>query len=379
MLKQTNHQRLEKERLLAQNPFLQKVIVKPFGESDYTAAQISDFIEGCWKNYYRDPVRIIFSPDFLTYLGLGEKDGNYSLIAEYDGRLIGTVLAFKNTYGHGNQHFYACASTGLTTDPAMRGKRIAQLLNHHLYELFIDDGCDFGMFWLDSRFKAAGSSFQIYKKENKRIHAILEKKILGKFLDYQRTVELGNYSLRQKAILKAGNMFFPARYKMTRGLEVIPYEASMLQDVLSLLDEFQNENHILRVFHADEMARRLGFSSRTCQSVVYIVKKNGRFGGVIYGFTNPILPTHMYIQLDGMLFHPCLNYKDRKAFVSAFEYEAQRCHGCFAIIVPETVLNDRIVKFGYIPIATQALGAFFYHDRLGYDETPLMKLFAELR
>lgn len=379
MLNQVNHQKLEKDRILAQNPFLQKIAVKPFTDSTYTAAEISDFIEGCWKDYYRDPMRIIFSSDFLSYLGMNEKKGNYSLVAEYEGRLVGTVLAFENKYKKGTQRFGACISTGLTSDPSMRGKRLAQLLNHTLYATFIDAGYDFGMFWLDSRFKSAGSSFQIYKKENKRIHALLEKKIFGKFLSYPKTIALGNYSAKQKAILKTEMMLFPSRFRMTKGLEVLPFDVSMLQQVLALLEEFQSKNSIVRVLHNDEMARKLNFSSRTCRNVAYVAIKNGRVGGLIHGFTNPILPTHMYVQLDGMIFHPCLSYRDRKAFISAYEYEARRCYGCFAVIVPSTVLNDRIVKFGYIPITTQALGAFFYNDRLGYDETPLMNLFTELR
>ncbi len=374
-----NPQKIEKERILNQNPLLQRVVVKPFVNSEYTVEEISNFIEECWKDYYRDPIRIIYSPDFMKYIGMEEQKRNYSLLAEYDGRLVATVLAFVNFYQKNGQHYGACISTGLTSAAFMRGKRIAQLLNHSLYEAFIDDGYDFGMFWLDSRFKAAGSSYQIYRKENKRIHAVIEKKIFGKFINYRRAAELLSLNLRQKAILKAGSVFLPAKSIRKGNLEILKLDPSMLSEALYFLKENQMKNIIQRKFLKKEMKRKLFFESENCKSVTYVARRNYRIRGLIYGFTNRIKATHTYLQVEGLLFHPSLSYNDRRIFVSAYEYEARRSHNCFALIIPSTVANDHLQKYGYVSLTTQVLGAFFYNDRLGYDEAPLENLHTELR
>ncbi len=374
-----NPQKIEKERILNQNPFLQDVVVKPFVNSGFSIEDISNFIEGCWKEYYHNPVRIVYSPDFMKYLGIDEQRHNYSLLAQYNGRLVGTVLASVIFFQNDGQRYGACISTGLTSSPSMRGKRLAQLLNHTLYEAFIDDGYDFGMFWLDSRFKTAGSSYQIYRKENKRIHAVVEKKIFGKFIDYRRAVNLVSLNLRQKAILKSGAALFSTRKKSSRNLEISKLDSSMLSEALSFLEANQMKNAIQRTFSEKEVKRRLFFNRKTCRSIAYVAKKNGRIRGLIYGYTNPIIPTYTYLQVEGMLFHPSLCYGDRRIFVSVYENKVRRSDNCFAVIVPSTVTNDHIQKYGYIALTTQVLGAFFYNDRLGYDETPLENLYAELR
>jgi len=105
----------------------------------------------------------------------------------------------------------------------------------------------------------------------------------------------------------------------------------------------------------------------------------GNVQELIYGFTNPVKDEDKYFQVDGLIFHPGLSYTQKRRILSSFEKTISDRYGSFSIVVPGNVSTDNLLKYGYLPVARQALCLVCENGDIDIKNRRMDNLFLELR
>lgn len=367
------------EKVYNKHPDLHDVEVVPLKSSNITLNELSDFIEKCWNYDYGNEARITFTPEFIEY-NIPKINDDFSCgIAKKDGELAGAYLSFPTKQRIGEEPITSYIGTGLSTQPKYRGQGLSQLLWLKAIEFYLSSESPISYAWLDVRHNWEGTSYKIFGKDKEKVHLNKLVNFYAKSFEYDTAVEVGKLGKVEKMGIKLTSGLFPTKYEEPTGYEISPVEPKDSELIKYFIDEYQSKGELKREISPDGLVHRLGFSKNGFSSFAYGLQSRGNIYGLIFGFTNPVGNQAKFLQVDGMLFHPDVKYKDKKKFISSCEQIARDEFGCFSSVIPGSVTNDGLIRYGYVPVAKQALCAVSYTGDVALTGNRMYNLFMELR
>jgi hypothetical protein len=362
------------DRLISKNPHLNQVKVLPLNQSGLSYNQISEFIESSWRIDYGDETRMTFTPSFLEYNMDNPNAENISIAAFQGSQLAGIVLGFEQNFAF-NKIIKGCICTGFSVLPELRGKRIAQLLSLKQMDLIIDNGYNFLIYWLDTRHTWEGSSFKIFSK---KFEYLADYPMYAKSFDYEKTIQINQLKAYEKGWIKLIQKIFPSRDNLPVGFGIDVYSTQDEKECFEFINEFSSRKKMTRYFSENEFDRKMSFKKSDLNSIALILHQNNKIFGLIYGFTNPVQHKDSFFQYDGMIFHPDLTWSVKRKFISAVENYIIRELGCFSAVLPGSITDEQMVKYGYFPVISQALAVNCFTQIDGI-KNPAKQIHVELR
>ncbi|MCP4602231.1 MAG: hypothetical protein GY847_17225 [Proteobacteria bacterium] len=369
----------QKEMLLERHPDLKKLDTFQINKSDLTYNEVSAFMEKCWGNDYGSELRIKYPPEYLEYI-LGDKneDTICGIVAE-GSTIRGIGLGVRLDYSYEDQIIKTHIGTGTCVDPDYRGKGVGQLIGFLGQESLVETDTALGFAWMDSRHKWKGSEWDIFVEDLSKEFMVTMVRFYAKSLVYKKSVQYGKLNAFQKLGLKAARIFMPSKKKLSPGYEIKQVSEDDISQCINFINEYQKPNKIKRYFLEDELKKKLIFSKEKTSVIALMMMKKGKFRGLLYGITNPADGDDCYFQMDGLILHPELSFNEKRKFLATSEYYILENYGCFSMIVSSTVSKEKLVKYGYGPIGTQAICLGHDAGYVPFDNKMFSNLFIEVR
>lgn len=370
----------QKTRLFDKHPELRNAVVKSPADFGLSVADWASFIERCWTTEYGEEPRIRFIPEFIEYVWPeGFTEDTLSIATKIDGELASLLLVIGMDYiGPDGSPLQFDLGTALSTAPTFRGRGLTQLSYLALSERQLDRGHDGLVGWVDLSHDHTGSSHHIFTK-NPQLEAVSVHAIMAKPLATERLVELGLLGRKRGTAARLLQAVFPPRLRAPRGYTFQPFEEGWEQSCADFFLAWQRCTVLRRVLKPEELRQRFTFSQSPVHGLCYMLIREGAVAGLIFGYTNPIQGSDCYFAIDGVLFHPQLGYRARRAFLASAEAAARDNYGCCAALLPPGVCNDSIVKYGYVTLCKHILTGTSYTENVEMRESLLKDIFLELR
>ncbi len=371
------HIREAKARLVRKHPELETLELCTLSESGLSHEAVSEFIEKCWQHDYADQSRINFSPEFLAYNLPDPGQDEISMVARNNRCIAGIVLGFPIYLMHRNEIMECVIGTGLSTLPDFRGQGLSQLLVLSVDRKAFLKGSRHMFTWFDGRHSWNGSSYEVFVGR-KKVWCATGVQILAKSLDYIAANQVEKLNCFEKICVKATMRLFPAGNKLRLGYDLVPLTENDLEACHRFYLKNQTGNPYKRYLSREALWKKATYHEGPIRSVVFLMKKNKRIKGLIFGFTNPVGSGKRYFQVDSVLFEG-LSYSERRLFMAAIEHVLLHDFKCFSVVIPASVANLNLMKHGYFPVTKQIFCTLYKPEESDYTENTHRNLMVELR
>ncbi len=350
----------EKEKIITKHPNLKGVTIKSMNEHPIENQELSEFIESTWKKDYQNEARLLFTQDFLEYNDQNI-DKECSILLFDQKTLTGCFLSYKKNYLM-DETISTAHNTALTVrKDNSRGKGNGQLLWLEQMRRAHEKGYDATTYWLDSRHKQKGQSFNIFGNNSITAERNIPISIVGKPLCIERSCSYGNLNYGQKIGIKTINSFFetlPSKIDFEIDSEIDEKTIDFLLG-LEKTSYFPNFDQI--------MLETKKYNSKNLNGVCFNFRKNKEVLGVIYGFTIPVNSQDSYFQADGIYLKKDLNWRTKKGIIKKTQEKITTEYDCFSILLPNNCTNHSLLTYGFIPIETQNLVVNPFRELDTYD------------
>lgn len=328
--------------LLRKHPGLQEIQFSSLDRLHIDTNQLSALIESVWSADYPDEPRIRFDRDFFLHNRIDEKA---SMAAIRDGELVGVFLALPVR----NQAMHTgVIATGLTVRKPDRGMGIAQMLYLRQLQGIIAHGYQFSLYWLDARHLSPGSSYDIFS--NKGYQLQLKKvPIFCKVINCGEAFSLGLINPLERSTTAAIASFVNL---MGRHTAVSPTALG-----LDRLRFHSRERLYLSEDQSESISASAGYQLQFVRTTGEQIK------AMLFGFVNRYRDG-AYFQVDGLHFAPGVGYRDKLGFVSACEAHLRQAFRCCLVIIPQSVSDERLLTFGYLPLVSQTIATHQFNRHL---------------
>jgi hypothetical protein len=365
----------ETKKIKQKHPLLGNVKITPFSEKKINNHILSHFIENCWIADYQNEPRVTFSKEFLDFNdSILDKDCSFTLTKNDE--LIGCVLCYENSYFSSEFKIKIIHGTGLSVKPSkdFRGNGIAQYLVLNSMKNAVEKNYDGYTYFLDSRHRMPGKSYNIFGKKNKiTSDKILSIGIYGKSFNIEKSTQIGSLNFLEKMGIQFMDKIFSLSNHLSDEYELISdLERNQFQEINYLFNSNSSEDLYLptaeKIFNT-----KSNFYGEDFNSLNFTFKKDNRTIGILYGITNPVLHNEKYFQTDGLFFDKRLTKKEKRSFLRNVEYKLRNEQNCFSMIIPTSATTENLVSLGYLPIEKQL---FCLAE---YKPIPSNKYFIEIR
>lgn len=353
--------RNEKERIIYKHPNLNGYTIKSLNDYPICDNKLSSFIELNWQDDYSDEIRIIFSPDFLSYNNpLLDKDCSILLFERE--RLEGCFLCYRYEYT-GKKDIITAHNTALTIKQGNRGKGKGQLLWVEQMKRAFEKGYTATTYWIDIRHNQKGQSYSIFG--NNKVTAQNKKKIpmLAKSLSFEKASSYGKLSRFEKIGLKVIDKIFSRKPKHF-SIEIDSAEGQVFSFLNSLKKRY------VPCPNQDTLRNKSNYRSETLNSSLFAFKQGGKVIGFFYGFTVPVNNKDNYFQIDGFFFKKDLGWKTKHEMILLAEQVIKDHYDPFLCIIPANCSNENLIKYGFIPAENQLLVVNLFED-IDYKGLPI--------
>ena len=372
------HIREAKARLVRKHPELETLELCTLSESGLSHKAVSAFIEKCWKYDYAGETRITFCPEFLAYNLPDMARDEISMVARSNVHIVGLVLGIPVYLMRRGEIMKCVIGTGLSSSPDFRGRGLSQLLAFSLDEKAFLKGSRHIFVWFDGRHVWEGSSYRVFVGR-KKFWCSSAVRILAKSLDYESATQIENLNRFEKIWVQATMRLFPARNNLKGGYHLAALTEKDQEYCQKFYLKNQTENPYKRYLPREALWKKATYHEGPIRSAVFLMKKNKKIKGLIFGFTNPVGSGKRYFQVDSVLFETSLGYLEKRMFMGAFEYVLLHDFKCFSVVIPESVANVNLVKHGYFPVTKQDFCNHFKPEESDYTENTHRNLMVELR
>jgi hypothetical protein len=348
----------QKETLFQKHPNLRDLRIVKLQEAGWDYRRLSDFIESCWRDYYRpEESRMIFSPEFLEWQ-MPELQGICAL--DQDGRYIGCILSFPRSYSQDNRMNLETFSviSCLSIVPNVRGSGIAQLLSFLIQEIDAKRGYSFSCSYLDQRKNSSGSSFQLWGTRKSRMHTINKIPLLAKSFDWRKSRKYGQLNIFLTLAARGIQLLFPSRrgHAFPGGRSVQTGALEHLSAVRDLIDAADRLLPIRRIYDDEELSRMIHFRKNAFHVLSYcLLNGDSRADAFLFGYKLPLGERDCAFFADGIIFRPGLPYSLRRSFLSECEGRLRYEEGCIGATLVCTASPESLLKYGYVPFDSQVL------------------------
>ncbi len=341
------------QRLKEKYPQLKSVVIRPIRETNLTETDLSLFIEAAWQAYYGDRPRLRFTPQLVKWFM--DVDSPASIAAFQNEKLSGCFLCAERPFSRqGQENLRSVLATGWSVSLSATNRGLGNLAYLEMLARARAEGIPYVLCWFDVREGLPATSHKIAR----RTASLLESRIsiLGKPVDFRAASRIQPLKWWEHAAARAFfGLHSPRRRTAIRGS--VSVKASR---VLPLYDICTRNRRLRRSFDEASLAGQL--EGPGADNILYFQESDGEVTALLQGFRNEAGPGASVAYIDLLLLHPRLSYRQKRAFLLTAEKEIQETNRCFAIVVSTTATSENLLKYGYLPIETQVLGATTLSD-----------------
>ncbi len=353
MLSDDKKLREQEARLYRLFPGLRELdcIVSPLDQAPLD--EIVALIDHAWERAFGRRIRIAYTPSFLRYcIGVHSFRG-LAILARNGKGLQGTVLALPVDLRHERISLPAALSTGMCVADSWTGKGLVELLMVKQALALRDEGIRCAVYWRSAkalRVRDAG----------KRLAQATTASLYAKALDLGRTALHGRLSRTSRLGLWGRNAAYAlraGRCHLPDSCQAGPFLPEHAEAGLKLVNDAARGRVLWSSLSPEQLRWNCTFHEDGIEAAGWTLTQSGVMQAIAWGYRNPVTKGDAYFAMDSVVFSSEAGLPLRRAFMSFVERDIRKKLNCFAVMMPENIINEDLRQLGYLPVKTYYLGA----------------------